>query len=240
MPKGMFLKSEGCASNLSDPAGTYTLRQYCADEKRPYVQYGAPVSLEVFTRYGLSFQQRFVPSVENTMLTSLDRSSAGFDLRLDTGEILRTRKVVIATGMSHTAYIPTALADLPSELLSHSSSHHDVSGFKGRDVVVVGGGQSAIETAALLHEEGAHVQLLVRRPWIRWNETPTVGRRLVYARLRRPMSNLGAGVGPWVYSNAPMLFCYLPRQMRIARVQKALGPAGAWWLKDRVVGRLPI
>ena len=28
--------------------------------------------------------------------------------------------------------------------------------------------------------------------------------------------------------------------LRIARVQKALGPAGAWWLRDRVVGQLPI
>jgi hypothetical protein len=37
-----------------------------------------------------------------------------------------------------------------------------------------------------------------------------------------------------------MCFCYLPRQIRIARVQKVLGPAGAWWLKDRVVGRLTV
>jgi hypothetical protein len=239
MPKGMFLKSEGCASNLFDPAG-YTLRQYCADEGLRYAQYGLPVSLDVFTQYGLSFQQRLVPSVENAMIVALDRSPVAFELRLATGERLTAGKVVIATGMSYTAYVPVALRRLPLELFSHSSSHHDLSGFTGRDITVIGGGQSALETAALLHEVGAQVRLLVRRSSVLWNVSPVSGRRSVYERLRRPMSNLGPGFGPWLYSNAPMLFCYLPRQIRTARVQKALGPAGASWLRERVEGRLPV
>jgi hypothetical protein len=240
MPQGMYLKSEGCASNLSAPTGGYTLRQYCGEEGLPYAQYGLPVALEVFTKYGLSFQQRCVPTVENVMVTALDKASASFELRLASGETLRASKVVIATGMSHTAHIPPALAPLPGELLSHSGSHNDLSGFKGQDVTVVGGGQSALETAALLHEAGAAVRLLVRRPSLLWNPTPTPDRRSLYERMLRPMSNLGPGLGPWLYSNAPMCFCYLPRQIRIARVQKALGPAGAWWLRDRVVDRLTI
>lgn len=240
MPKGMFLKSEGCASNLFDPAGSHTLGQYCADHGLNYAPCGTPVPLEAFTQYGLCFQQRLVPNVENATLVALDRSSSGFELRLSTGETLRTRKVVVATGMSHTAYIPPLLRQLPSELVTHSSGHHNLTGFKERDVTVVGGGQSAIETAALLHEAGAHVRLLVRRPSLAWNNTPIAGRRSVYARLRRPMSALGAGLGPWLYSNAPMLFGYLPRQIRIQRVRKTLGPAGAWWLRERVEDRLPI
>jgi hypothetical protein len=239
MPKGMFLKSEGCASNLFDPAGRHTLREYCIGEGLPYSQYGAPVSLEAFTQYGLSFQRRLVPTVENVMVTGLGRSATTFELRLASGERLRANKVVVATGMSHTAYIPTALRQLPTELLSHSGSHHELSGFKGRDVTVIGGGQSALETAALLREAGAEVRLLVRQPSICWNGAPK-RRRSLRERMRRPMSNLGPGLGPWLYSNAQMLFCYLPSQLRIARAQNALGPAGAWWLRDRVVGRLPI
>jgi hypothetical protein len=240
MPEGMCLKSEGCASNLFAPAGGYTLKHYCAQEGLSYAQYGAPVSLEVFTQYALSFQQRFVPTVENVLVTALDKASAAFELRLASGEALRAKKVIVATGMSHTAHIPTALTQLPRELLSHSGSHHDLSGFKGQDVTVIGGGQSALETAALLHEAGAAVRLLVRRPSILWNSAPTPSCRSLYERLRHPMSNLGPGLGPWLYSNAPMWFCYLPRQIRIGRVEKALGPAGAWWLRDRVVGRLTI
>src|SRR5262249_13195495 len=166
---------------------------------------------DVFTRYGLSFQRRFVPTVENVMVTALDRSSAAFELRLASGETLRARKVVVATGLCYTAYIPADLAQLPRELLSHSSSHHDLGGFKGRDVTVVGGGQSALETAALLHEAGAEVQVLVRRPLIFWNPIPTLRRRSLYERLRRPMSNQGPGLGPWLYSNLPLLFRSLPQ-----------------------------
>jgi hypothetical protein len=240
MPKGMFLKSEACASNLFDPMDGYTLKQYCSEMGLSYNPYGAPVSVEAFTHYGLSFQQRLVPMVENVTVTALRRSSDTFELQLETGEVLVASKVVIATGMSHAAYIPAPLAQLPAELLSHSGSHRDLSRFKGRDVTVIGGGQSALETAALLHEAGAEVRLLVRRASIDWNGAPKSRRRWLGDRIRRPMSNLGPGLGPWVYSNASMLFCYLPRPLRIARVQSALGPAGAWWLKDRVVGRLPI
>ena len=93
MPKGMFLKSEGCASNLFGPMDGYTLKQYCAEKGLPYAQYGAPVSLETFTQYGLSFQRRLVPTVENVMVTALDRSSATFELRLASGEMLRAGKV---------------------------------------------------------------------------------------------------------------------------------------------------
>jgi hypothetical protein len=242
MPKGMYLKSEGFASNLFDPAANYSLRQYCAGESLQYAQYGSPVSLDVFTRYGLWFQQQLVPTVENAAVTALDRSSssAGFELRLTTGEALCARKVIVATGISHTAYVPPALRALPSDIMSHSSSHSDLSGFKGRDVTVIGGGQSALETAALLHEAGSKTCLVVRGPSVRWNETPTLGCRSVYDRVRRPMSALGAGLGPWLYSNTPMLFFRLPRRTRIARVKKAYGPAGAWWLRHRVLDRVPI
>jgi hypothetical protein len=240
MPRGMYLKSEGCASNLSAPRDGYSLRQYCADASLPYGDYAAPVPLETFTQYGLSFQQRLVPTVENELVTGLAKSSTAFELQLASGEAFRASKVVVATGVSHTAHIPTALTRLPSELRSHSGDHHDLNTFKERDVTVIGGGQSAIETAALLREAGAAVRLLVRRPSLLWNPVPNESPRSLYERLRRPMSNLGPGLGPWLYANAPMVFRHLPQQIRLAKVRTVLGPAGAWWLRDRVLDRLPI
>lgn len=62
----------------------------------------------------------------------------------------------------------------------------------------------------------------------------------MYQRFRFPRTRLGDGLQLWVYDNTPGLFHYLPLPSRLARVKAALGPAGAWWLKDRVVGRLPI
>jgi cation diffusion facilitator CzcD-associated flavoprotein CzcO len=117
MLAGMFLKSEGFASNLADPTGRYTLQQFCDEAGLPYGS--APVSLETFTRYALSFQQHLVPMVEDVLVTMLDGQSNRFELRLATGEEVRTTKVVVATGLSHAAYIPPELAKLPAELLSH-------------------------------------------------------------------------------------------------------------------------
>ncbi len=45
MPKGMFLKSEGFASNLYDPDGAFTLVRFCADKSLGYADYNHPVPL---------------------------------------------------------------------------------------------------------------------------------------------------------------------------------------------------
>lgn len=240
MPIGMFLKSEGCASSLSDPSGRYTLAQYCAREGLPYGEWGEPVSREIFARYALSFQQNLVSNLENSMVVALGKARDTFEIALNGGERLNAEKVIVATGMEYMAYTPPALGQLPANLRSHSADHYDLSRFKGKDVAVIGGGQSALETAAILHEEGASVRLLIREPSVAWNPIPTMGRRTLYQRLRHPRTNLGDGLQLWLYSNAPWLFHRLPQRIRLGRVKTVLGPAGAWWLKERIVGRLPI
>jgi cation diffusion facilitator CzcD-associated flavoprotein CzcO len=240
MPNHMLLKSEGCASSLASPTGRQTLACYCNDQGLPYADYGTPVSREVFAQYALSFQKQLVPVLEDVMVTTVNRSRNGFELQLSSGEILEAAKVIVATGMEHTAYIPEQLATLPAELLSHSAEHYDLSGFNGKDVTVIGGGQSALETAAILKEEGASVSLLVRGPTLAWNRIPSKAHRTMYQRFRYPRTKLGDGLQLWVYDNAPGLFHRLPRGVRHSKVRAALGPAGAWWLKDRVVGRLSI
>jgi thioredoxin reductase len=240
MPKGMFLKSEGCASNLSDPYGRCTLARYCVENGSPYGEWGTPVSLEIFVRYALAFQRALVPEVEEVMVTGVESSDDGFELRLANGTTARAGKVVVATGLEYTAQIPSVLAGLPREFLSHCADHNDLSNFRGTDVTIIGGGQSALETAALLSEEGASVRVLVRKPSLVWNITPQMTRRSLYDRIRYPRSSLGQGLETWLYCNAPMLFRYLPLRIRLEKVKTTQGPAGAWWLKDRVTGRLQI
>ncbi len=239
MPKGMFLKSEWSASSLSDPARSFTLAQYCSAKGIPCQEAKSPVPLEVFSQYALAFQRNLVPGVEEVMVDRIERAGDWFQLRLANGESLRARKVVVATGLEHTEQVPVELADLPPELLSHSSAHHDLSRFQGKDVTVIGAGQSALETAVLLAEQGAGVRLLVRESSVAWHDVPKNGPPSLYRRLRSPASGLGAGLQLWAYCNVPQLFRYLPRPIRLERVKHVLGPAGAWWLKDRA-DRVPI
>ena len=96
--------------------------------------------------------------------TKIHPVEAGF--RVEFAEVT-ARQVVIATGVLPYAYIPDELSSLPPELVTHASEHHDLSRFKGRRVAVLGAGQSALETSALLHELGADVQVVARTPALR-------------------------------------------------------------------------
>jgi thioredoxin reductase len=240
MPKAMLLKSEGCASGLPDPDGRYGLVQFCREQGLPYTDYGVPLSRETFAAYALSFQQKFVPQVEDVLVTALGKSDGGFQLSLSTGETLRSSQVIVATGMDQMEHIPEQLSRLPAELCSHSAAHYDLSKFKSEEVIVIGGGQSALETAAILHEEGASVTVVVRASAVAWNGLPSTHHRSLYQRLRAPRTQLGEGLQVWFYDNAPQVFRHLPPQVRLSRVKVTLGPAGGWWLKDRILGKVPI
>jgi FAD-dependent urate hydroxylase len=236
-PSGCTPKSEGCPSSLSDPTGSYTLKAHCHEHGLRYGDYGVPEPLETFLHYGLAFQRRFVPEVEDTQVVGLERSSDGYELRTAGGKTVTARSVVVAVGISHFAYVPPQLARLPRELASHTSRHRDLGGFAGRDVTVIGGGQSALETAALAHEQGANVRVLVRQPRLVWNADPGDWPHPLARRLRYPMTGLGPGWRLYFYCNAPRGFHGLPEPTRIRTVNTALGPAASWWLKDRLLGQ---
>jgi FAD-dependent urate hydroxylase len=240
MPHGMYLKSQGFASDLSDPAGAATLEAFCAQSGRPYRSYGLPVSLETFTAYCDWFTSKLGLAVEETLVTGVERAAGGFTVATAAGEMVTARAVVVAIGVEHFAYVPPVLAALPPELCTHSSAHGDLGVYKGQNVVVVGAGQSALESAALLHEADAKVTLLARRRQIAWNGQPLDPKRPLLARLREPEAGLGSGWNTWFYSDHPDLFRRLPTGTRVTRARTALGPAGACWLRPRVEGQFPL
>ena len=237
MPPGMFLKSETYATSISDPAARCRLSDYCASRGLDGDQL---VSMDDFVGYGRWFQRELVPNVEDVYVTRIAQAPVGFELELATGERLHARNVVVATGINYFAFAPAEVAGLPADLSSHTAHHRNLDRFAGQDVTVLGGGQSALQTAALLHEQGAQVRVLVRKQWVVWNPQPTSGSHGLMQRLRYPASGLGTGRRNWVYEHAPWAFHFLPSESRANIVRSDLGPAGAWWLRDRVVDQFPV
>ena len=130
MPKGMMLKSDGFASNIYDPGGKFTLKDFCAERRMEYADMGIPVKLATFGDYGLAFRDRMVPELEDKLVVGIERSPEGFLLRLDDGEEVKARRVVLAVGITHFEHVPENLAQLPPQLLSHSYRHHDLTSFR--------------------------------------------------------------------------------------------------------------
>lgn len=238
MPKGMRLKSEGFASSLSDPASKFTLRDYSKQEGLPYADMDRPVPLETFVSYGLAFQKKFVPNLERKMVESVHQSPVGFELSLENGEKVFARNVVVAVGIAQFAQIPATLTALPGGFVSHSSAISDLEGFRGREVAVVGAGASALDLTALLHQGGASVHLIARSPIIRFHDPPA--RRSLQDLVLKPKTGIGSGMQLLFYVKAPLLFRYLPEALRLDRVRKVLGPAPAWFIRDQVVGKVPL
>ena len=96
-------------------------------------------------------------------MCSVEREDEHFVLTLDTGEIARFRKVIVATGIAAYAHVAPELRTLPAHRMTHSSACNELDQFSGKRMVVVGGGASAADCAALLSLAGADVQLVTRR-----------------------------------------------------------------------------
>jgi Predicted flavoprotein involved in K+ transport len=236
MPKGMLLKSDGFASNLSDPESSFTLEHFCRQEGVEYHPTDMPVGLDAFTAYGLAFQKRFAPELEEKLVTSVECLSGGFRLKLEDHDQLTARRVAVAAGITHFPYLPPELEHIPAKFLTHSFAHGDLERFRGARVAVVGAGASALDLAALLNEQGATAHLIARQTKLAFHGKRAAGRRPLWKRVRQPSTGIGPGLRSFLYVEYPNLFRQLPANVRLNIVKTHLGPAAGWPTRDRVLG----
>jgi len=103
---------------------------------------------------------------------------------------------------------------------------------------VIGGGQSAIEYAALLHEAGAAVQVVSRRP-INWLGPDRWNRRSVLERILAPDASIAPGWDNWIWDHMPYFFYRFPQERKDS--YNAIYPPGATdWLRSRVIGKVTL
>jgi FAD-dependent urate hydroxylase len=234
MPAGMLLRSPWNASHISDPGRNLTLDDYPGTSG---IDHRHPLSLEKFIQYGRWFQQRVSPDLDERQVVRIENTGSGFRLVLNDGEWLEARRAVVATGIASFAYRPSVFDHVPLHLASHSSDHQDLKPFAGKEVVVVGGGQSALESAALLKENGATVDVVVRANTIRW-----LHGREILRHSCNPIRKLlfhPTDVGPPLLtqiSARPEWFQLLPPAMQPRFAYRCIRPAGAAWLMPRMKG----
>ncbi|WP_394433308.1 FAD-dependent oxidoreductase [Streptomyces sp. SGAir0957] len=241
MPEGTILKSVPAASDIDAPRRGHTLGDFCAAVGiARLVTDEDLIPAEVFAAYGDWFRRTLVPDLERVRVLSVDRHTArtGFELTLDSGERFTARAVVVATGLSGLAHVPrelTAAAPARTGQLSHSADHHDLSPFAGKELLVIGAGQSALETAALAAEAGAHVRVVARgRNPVRFGSPPWEQPRF------RPWTPFGRAWSLYALTYYPHRYRQLPAPLRHFLTRRVLGPLGAWWLRERFEGKVAV
>jgi cation diffusion facilitator CzcD-associated flavoprotein CzcO len=220
MPSGMCLRSPWDASHISDPEDRFSLDAYRGIHGRDSTT--VPIRVNDFIKYGRWFLSQLGLSANTTKVMRIDRFGDGFRLGLENGSDRQATRVVIAAGVQPFAHRPELFEGLPSELVSHTSEHRDLSRFRGKDVFVVGAGTSALEAAMFLREAEANVEVLIRDSVLRWP------RQWMHAKPLAWMFYGRGDVGPAIVSlivQRPELFRKLPRWVQTWWGRRAIRPS---------------
>ena len=231
MPAKMLLRSPRVASNISDPQSALTLEHY---EAASGVKPAAPLPRATFVEYGHWFQHRLGSSLDTSPVATVSRDNSGFRLLLENGKSVSSRRVVVAAGIGPFQTKPATFAQLSPVQVSHCYEGRKIAEFCGKRVAVIGAGQSALESAALLHEEGAEVEIIAKSPALRW-----IGRHSWLHHLGPISSMLYSkhDVGPAGISRlvaSPKVVYRLPLGIKDKIRTRAVRPAGANWLPSRL------
>ena len=231
MPEGMLLRSPRVASTIADPRSMLTLEAYEASAGIPPA---APLPLSTFVDYGLWFHTRLAAALHRTAVRRVVRDKSSFRLTLADGSEVTSQRVVVAAGVGPFRSKPAVFDTLHPSAVSHCYEGRKIGEFGGKRVAVIGAGQSALESAALLHERGADVEVIARIPQLRWIGVHT------WLHHMGPLSSMlyaKHDVGPIGISRLvayPNVVARLPLRLRDRVRTRAVRSAGSSWLPARL------
>ncbi|GAC1388748.1 MAG: hypothetical protein NVS4B11_11400 [Ktedonobacteraceae bacterium] len=237
MPNGMFLRSQWWATNLSDPQKKYSFDRFFRQSSQ--YKKGYPVPIQAFIDYADWFQKNAVPDIDETYVSSVERKDGQFVLTLVDGRIVQSMVVVMAIGLYYYARRPVEFSHMPAELVTHSFEHQDFSRFAGKQIAVIGGGQSAVEYSALLTEAGASVHLIARRP-IHWLDPDRANERSLWEQIKAPNAGIAPGWKNWALEYLPYLFYQFPQSRKDKYIRNHYNAAANDWLRERVIGKATV
>jgi lysine/ornithine N-monooxygenase len=234
MPPYMLLRSDWKETSLSAPGNLGSIDRWArvVGEDRE-----EPIPLQKFLRYADWFRQTFVPEGDPSDVAALERSPDGYRLTTAAGDELDVREVVVAVGAVPFAYAPPPLGDAVGDRVAFATSLQDYEPYRGRRVVVVGGGQGGLESASLAVRAGADVELVVRSS-LRWfaDREPHRPRGRLRQRLYR-LAYPVVGYGPPPLNRLalhPDVFAALPAGARRQLSSRILRAGGSPWLREEV------
>jgi FAD-dependent urate hydroxylase len=234
MPPYMFLRSDWEETSLAAPGNLGSIDRWArvTGEERE-----EPIPLQKFLRYAEWFRQTFAPEGDPSDVVALEREGGGYRLTTAAGAELAARQVVVAVGAVPFAYAPPPLGAAVGDRVAFATSLQDYEPYRGRRVVVVGGGQGGLESASLAARAGADVELVVRSS-LHWfaDREPHKPRGRLHQRLYR-IAYPVVGYGPPPLNRLalhPDAFAALPQSARRRVAARILRAGGSPWLREEV------
>jgi lysine/ornithine N-monooxygenase len=234
MPPYMFLRSDWQETSLAAPGNLGSIDRWArvSGEERE-----EPIPLQKFLRYAEWFRGTFAPDGDPADVAAVERGDDGYHLTTTAGDEFAARQVVVAVGAVPFAYAPPQLAESVGDRVAFATSLQDYEPYRGRRVLVVGGGQGGLESASLAVQAGADVELVVRSS-LRWfaDREPHRPRGPLHQRLYR-IAYPVVGYGPPPLNRLalhPDVFATLPKGARRRLAGRILRAGGSPWLRDEV------
>jgi hypothetical protein len=237
MPKGMKLRSPWIATHIADPAKRFSLDAFAHQAAlTPHDQ----LPIESFVQYGDWFQRQAVPDLDPRKVMRIEHVASGFRLVLADEEVVRARRVVVAMGLAGQEIRPPQFVSLEPDLISHTCEHDRLDKWSGKRVAVIGRGQSACESAALLRQAGSEVDLICRGE-VRWigAEPGEQNHDRDWRRHLREVLQSRSAVGPFPWSwlnELPGIARRLPYRLRSWISVRSLRAASARWVMPGLEG----
>jgi thioredoxin reductase len=230
MPPGMLLRSPRPASTISDPGDRFTLEAY---EQASGTTPVKRVAGKTFVDYGRWFQKQMGAPHDSRRVTELRRDGSVFKLTLSDGEVVTSRRAVVAAGIGPFYTNPKVFSDLCPCRATHCYEGKRFAEM-GKRVVVIGAGQSALECGALLHEAGVDVEIIARIPVLRWiGMHPRLHNLGIISKTLYSKHDIGP-IGLSRLVAYPNLLYYFPMGPKDKLRKRAVRSAGAPWLIPRL------
>ena len=234
MPPDMLLRSDWKETSLSAPGDRGTIDRWAQAVGEPREE---PIPLQKFLRYADWFRRTFAPEGDPSDVVSLEGTAGGYRLTTAVGAELEARSVVVAVGAIPFAHAPPPFADAIGDRVTFATALQNYDAYRDRRVIVVGGGQGGLESAALAADAGAEVDLVIRST-LRWfaDREPHRPRGRLRQRLYR-LAYPVVGYGPPPLNRLalhPDLFALFPKAARRLLSDRILRAGGSPWLRAKV------
>ena len=241
MPPEMLMRSHWDETRLSSPQDDGGLEDWSQATGEPRVE---PTPLQTFLRYADWFRERFVPESDPSDVAQVERDGDGFRVVTAAGNEARAQRLVAAVGVMPFPRLLPELDRLDDERVVHAVDPTGFERVEGRRVVVMGGGQNGLESAALAADLGAESVEVVVRSQVRWF-TPREHwqqRSALRERLYK-IAYPTVGFGPPPINRVvlhPDAFAALPVSVRDRLRARLLRPGGSPWVRGQIEGRVRV